>query len=105
MLKESPDGKSSSAAATWGVIFGLLTGSGCGPFYGGTIDHSQRPICGESGTTDPCANAAGTCTTFSALDLPDGGQCVLPDADGGTTGATGDGGATPVQMRCGFCNG
>jgi hypothetical protein len=86
-------------AATWGVILGLLTAGCAGPITpSSSVDHSQRPYCdGSGGTTDPCAGAAGTCTTFSGLGFPDGGECVFPP---GT-----DAGSPAPTLRCGFCNG
>ena len=101
MPPDRPPSKPVPPAATWGMILGLLT-AGCtgGPSPGG-INHSQRPSCVDpSQTTDPCAGATGTCTSFPGLYLSDGGECVFPS--GYDAGALGQ---EPEGIQCGFCNG
>jgi hypothetical protein len=93
------DSGNTRPAATWGLIFGLLTS--CGPLFGGTVDHTKRPVCEDpnGATVDPCVTP--TCVGYLGKPLPDGGWCVLPSA----TASSPDAGPDARHYSCGFCNG
>jgi hypothetical protein len=99
-----PSNDEQSKPATWGLIFGLLTGAACAAPASTGPDHPPRTICGDTSgvTIEPCGGS--NCTRYLGIGLPDGGVCVVPGSIGNSS-STVDGGPSAQQILCGFCNG